>query len=109
VTARNDMSSGRNAEGEEWAARMHPPGSLEIERDIEVTLSQMRGTLDEIQQNLSPWRVFAPVKTFLVSPGGKALLALGVFTIARRRPFLTAASALGTLIFLFRRNYRHNR
>jgi hypothetical protein len=102
------MSSGRNAEGEEWAARMHPPGSLEIERDIEVTLSQMRGTLDEIQRNLSPRRIFAPVKTFLVSPAGKTLLALAAVTIARHRPFLTTAATLG-MIFHYRRNHRHNR
>ena len=108
MTVRDEMSSGRNTEGEGSAARMHPPDSLEIERDIEVTLSQMRGTLDEIQRNLSPRRIFAPVKTFLVSPAGKTLLALAAVTIARRRPFLTTAATLG-MIFHYRRNHRHNR
>jgi hypothetical protein len=87
---------------------MQPPDSLEIERDIEATLSRMRGTLDEIQKNISPQRIFAPVKTFLVSPVGKALLALAVVTIARRRPFLTTAATLG-MIFHYRRNHHRNR
>jgi hypothetical protein len=87
---------------------MPPPDSQAIEREIEVTLSQMRGTLDEIQKNLSPQRILAPVKTFLVSPVGKTLLALAAVTIARHRPFLAAAATLG-MIFHYRRNHRRNR
>lgn len=103
MSMRDEMSSGRNAGGEGLAARVHPPDSLEIERDIEATLSQMRGTLIEIQKNLSPGRIFSPLKTFLLSPGGKALLALGAVTFASRRPFLSAAAALGAMVFFYRR------
>jgi hypothetical protein len=101
------MIAGGNAE--EKGLATHPPDSLEIEHDIEVTLSQMRGTLNEIQENLSPRRMFAPVKTFFVSPAGRTLLALGGVAIARRRPFLTAAAVLGAIAFFYRRNNRRNR
>jgi hypothetical protein len=106
VTVRDETISGRKAEEEGFAAKVHPPDSLKIEHDIEVTLSQMRGTLNEIQENLSPGRMFAPVKTFFASPAGRALLALGGVAIARRRPFSTAAAALGVIVFLYRRSNR---
>lgn len=105
---RSELNSGRRSERGRAAGR-NPPDSLKIEQEIEVTLSQMRTTLDEIQENLSPQRVLAPVKAFLASPVGKALITMGAVTLARRRPFLAAAAVLGAMAFLYRGNMRGSR
>ena len=109
MTEQEKTSSGGDSGEEGLRVRMHPSDSLEIERDIEATLSNMRGTLGEIQENLSPDHLFAPLKRFLGSPAGKMLLALGAVTIASRRPVLAATAVVGTVIFLYRKDHRHNR
>lgn len=109
MSERDEMKSGRNSERGGLATRARPPESRKIEHDIEVTLSHMRATLDEIQENLSPGRLFAPVKTFLGSTAGRSLLVLGAVTIARRRPFLTTAAAMVAMVFLSRGKNRRSR